>query len=74
MVMSLAGLRPEKDCAGNAQQQLKLQTRPLVKKGAPHQQTRNYPKIIKESKNKNWLWVQDTVPLTVSCNNFDCWQ
>jgi hypothetical protein len=63
MLMSLAGLRPEKDCAGEAQQQLKT-TDPT-----PHQ--RGYPtstktislKIIKERRRKlvtGPIWVPDT--------------
>jgi hypothetical protein len=39
--MSPAGLRPQRDCAGDAQQQQKLQTRLLVREGASHQQSRN---------------------------------
>jgi hypothetical protein len=58
MLMSLVGLRYEKGCAGDDQQKLKLQTRLLVREGAPHQQTRNSLKIIKE-KGKNWLRVPD---------------
>jgi hypothetical protein len=43
MVVSSAGLRPESDCTGKAQKQLysKLQTHPLVREGAPYQETRN---------------------------------
>jgi hypothetical protein len=39
----------------------KLQARPLVKEGAPHQQTRNCLKIIKkkEKEKRNWLQVPD---------------
>jgi hypothetical protein len=43
------GLRSEK---GYPQQKLKLQTRLLVREGAPHQQTRNCLNIIKERKGK----------------------
>jgi hypothetical protein len=39
MAVSSAGLRPKSHCSGKAQKQ--LQTRPLVKEGAPHQETRN---------------------------------
>jgi hypothetical protein len=47
--MSPKGLRPEKDCAGEAQQKLKkLQTRPVVREGAQHLETRNCLKIIKK--------------------------
>jgi hypothetical protein len=44
MVVSSTGLGPESDCSGKAQQQLysKLQTRPLVREGAPHQETLKY--------------------------------
>jgi hypothetical protein len=40
MVVSSAGFRPKSDCSGKAQKQLysKLQTRPLVRDGAPHQE------------------------------------
>jgi hypothetical protein len=47
MVLSPVGLRSEKGCAGDARQKLKLQTRLLVREGAPNQQTRNRLKIIK---------------------------
>jgi hypothetical protein len=46
--MSTVGLRSEKGCAGDAGNNWKVQTRPLVREGAPHQQTRNRLKIIKE--------------------------
>jgi hypothetical protein len=39
-------------CAGDARQTLKLQTRLPVREGAPHQQTRNCLKIIKERRGK----------------------
>jgi hypothetical protein len=42
MVTSPKGLGPEKDYAGEGQQHIyERQTRPLVREGAPHQQTRN---------------------------------
>jgi hypothetical protein len=41
MLISLAGLRPEKECAGDAQQKQKLQTLHLVREGSLHQQTCN---------------------------------
>jgi hypothetical protein len=44
--MSPVGLKSEKGCAGDARQKLKVQTRLLVREGAPHQQTRNCLKII----------------------------
>lgn len=47
MVMSPAGVRPKEDRTGEDQQQLKLQTRPLIRQGGPHQQTRTCLKIIK---------------------------
>jgi hypothetical protein len=52
MVMSSEGLRPKSDSSGKAQKQLysKLQTRPLVREGAPHQETRN-----RQTENKNIL-------------------
>jgi hypothetical protein len=41
MVMSSARLGPESDCSGKAQKQFysKLQTRPLIREGAQHQET-----------------------------------
>jgi hypothetical protein len=39
MVTSAKGLRPEKDYAGEGQQHIKRQTRPLVRKGAPEKKT-----------------------------------
>jgi hypothetical protein len=51
MLMSSAGLRPEKDCAGEAKQQ-QLQTRPLVREGASHQQNHDCLKIIKKEGEK----------------------
>jgi hypothetical protein len=50
MLMSPVGFRPEKDCAGDAQQ--KLQTRLLVREGAPYRQIRNCLEIIKEKMRK----------------------
>jgi hypothetical protein len=43
MLMSSAGLGPESGCSGKVQKQLysKLQTHPLVREDAPHQETRN---------------------------------
>jgi hypothetical protein len=43
MAVSSVGLRPKSDCSGKAQKQLysKLQTNPLVREGAPHQETSN---------------------------------
>jgi hypothetical protein len=43
MAVRSAGLRPKSDCSGKAQKQLysKLQTRPLVREGAPYQETLN---------------------------------
>jgi hypothetical protein len=43
MAVSSAGLRHKSDSSGKAQKQLysKLQTRPLVREGAPHEETRN---------------------------------
>jgi hypothetical protein len=52
MLMSPVGLRPEKGCAGDALQKLKLQIRLLVRESAPHPQTRNCVKIMKEKRIK----------------------
>jgi hypothetical protein len=41
-----------------ANKNCKLQTRPLVREGAPHQQTRRYLKMIKK-KTKDSSWVPD---------------
>jgi hypothetical protein len=41
MVMSPAGLGAENDCANKKSSNCKRQTRPLVREGAPHQQTRS---------------------------------
>jgi hypothetical protein len=46
-------VRPEKDCAGEAQQ-----TRPLVREGTPHQQTRGCLQTTKNEK-RNWSRVPD---------------
>jgi hypothetical protein len=46
----------------------KLQTQPLVREGAPHQQTRNFQNLIKERKrkigrgSKMGAWHQDRRP------------
>jgi hypothetical protein len=56
--MSPVGLRPEKSCAGDAQQKLKS-TDPLVKEGAPHQQTRNCLKNNPRENGKIWSRVPD---------------
>jgi hypothetical protein len=51
--MSPVGLRPEKEYAGDAKQKKwKLQTRLLVREGAPLQQIRNCLKMIKIRKKK----------------------
>jgi hypothetical protein len=42
-----AGLGPENDCAGEDSNNCKRQTRPLVREGAPYQQTRNCLTVIK---------------------------
>jgi hypothetical protein len=61
VVVSSAGLGSESDCSGKAQKQLysKLQTHPLVREDAPHQETRNY-----QTENKNMVtgyrWEPDT--------------
>jgi hypothetical protein len=59
MLMNPAGLRSEKGCAGDDQQKLKLQTQLLIRAGAPHQQTRNCLKIIREIKEKIGRGVPD---------------
>jgi hypothetical protein len=41
------GTRTQKYCAGEASSNCKRQTRPLVREGAPNQQTRNCQTIIK---------------------------
>jgi hypothetical protein len=46
------GLRPEKDCAGDAQQKLKTIEPTFRQKRRPHQQIRNCLKIIKERRKK----------------------
>jgi hypothetical protein len=43
----------------NTSSNCKLQTRPLVREGAPYQQTRNSLKIVKKKKKKNWFGVPD---------------
>jgi hypothetical protein len=66
--MSSAGLGPESDCTGKAQKQLysKLQTRPLVREGAPHKETLSCPT---ESENLAMgAQHQDSGRLTVSRN------
>jgi hypothetical protein len=45
MLMSPVGLKSEKGCAGDAQQKLKIQTRLLVREGAP---TSANPKLSKK--------------------------
>jgi hypothetical protein len=40
MVIIPTGLGLENDCAGETSSNCKLQTRPLAREGAPHQQTR----------------------------------
>jgi hypothetical protein len=60
MAVSSAGLRLKSDCSGMAQKQLtsKLQTRPLVRKGATKQQSRICLQKISWQK-KNWSKVPD---------------
>jgi hypothetical protein len=65
-------LRPEKGCAGDAQQKLKLQIQLHVREGAPHQQIRNCVKIIKEGKEKNWSPVPDRSDMKTDLLT-DCW-
>jgi hypothetical protein len=52
MVPSSSGHRPEKDSAGEGQQELKLQIRPFVREGALLQQTRSCLKKIKKEGQK----------------------
>jgi hypothetical protein len=47
VVMSPAELGPENDCAGEDSSNCKRQTRPLVRGGAPYQQTRKCLTIFK---------------------------
>jgi hypothetical protein len=47
MVMSLAQLESENDCAGEARRNCKLQTRPLVTEDATRQQSSNCLTFIK---------------------------
>jgi hypothetical protein len=57
MAMSSAGLRPKSDCSGKAQKELysKLQTRPLVREGAPYKETSK-----RQTENKNLvMWEPD---------------
>jgi hypothetical protein len=46
MATSAKGLRPEKDYAGEGQQHIKRQTRPLVREGAPEKQDHNCQSVI----------------------------
>jgi hypothetical protein len=48
------GLGPEKDYAGEGQQHIKRQTRPLVRDWAPQKQDRNCQRII-----NIWSWAPD---------------
>jgi hypothetical protein len=52
MLVSPAGLRPRKTAPAMPSNNLKLQTRPLVRQGAQHQQISNCLKIIKERRRK----------------------
>jgi hypothetical protein len=62
MLMSPVRLKSAKSCAGNAQQKLKTTDPTSRQRGAPHQQTRNCLKIIKERR-ENLVagprWVPD---------------
>jgi hypothetical protein len=51
-MLSPAELRPWKTALAMLSNNWKLQARSLVKEGAPHQQTRNCLKIIKERRGK----------------------
>jgi hypothetical protein len=62
MVFSPAGLRPELDCAGEAQQQQQI-TDSLVREGSTKLQTHNCLKKISRRKTKliaGPRWVPDT--------------
>jgi hypothetical protein len=61
MAVSSAGLGPKSDCSGKAQKQLysKLQTHPLVRESAPHQEPRNC-----QTENKNLVMVSRWEPDT----------
>jgi hypothetical protein len=52
MLMSPAGLRPEKALAGNAQQQLKTPDPTSRQRESPHKETRNCLKVFKERTRK----------------------
>jgi hypothetical protein len=54
MLTSLIGLRPEKDWAGDAQENFILQTRLLVREGAL-----KLSKIITKGRRENWSRVSD---------------
>jgi hypothetical protein len=45
--MSPVGLEPENDCAGENSSNRKRQTRPLIREGAPYQQTRKCLTVLK---------------------------
>jgi hypothetical protein len=52
MLIGPVGLKSEKGCAGDALQKLKTTDPTAVRGGAPHQQTRNCLKMIKERRGK----------------------
>jgi hypothetical protein len=54
MVSSPKGLGPEKVCAGKDQQNIKKQTRPLVREGVPQEEDRNCHRVI-----NIWPWAPD---------------
>jgi hypothetical protein len=58
-MFTTVGLRSEKGCVGDARQNWSVQTRLLVREGAPHQQTRNCLKNNQRENGKNWPWVPD---------------
>jgi hypothetical protein len=67
-VFSSEGLGPESDCSGKAQCTSKLQTRPLVREGAPQQDTHicQKAKIWYLAPDGN-LTVRQTDRLTIGC-------
>jgi hypothetical protein len=65
VVSDLTSFRPDKGCAGDAQQKLKTTDPTYRQRGCPHQQIQNCLKIIKERRGKNGCgsqtgaWHQD---------------
>jgi hypothetical protein len=73
MLMSPAELRLRKAALAMPSNNWKLQARPLFREGAPHQQTRNYLKIIKDRRKighgpQVGAWHQDRLRLWLVLN------